>query len=136
MADVAVRLNWTGTGLEFDGGALGGPAIRIDGERASGPSPMQLLLLSLAGCMAVDVVSILQKMRAPLTGLEVSLEGDRAASPPRRLTRIRLRFETRGLGPEHEAQLERAVALSEQTYCSVLHTLRPDVETSTVLVLG
>lgn len=136
MADVAVALRWTGEGLRFDGGAEGRPWIRVDGSKETGPSPMQLLLLALAGCMGADIVDILGKMRVPLEALELRLEGDRAPEPPRRYLRIRILCETRGVSEEDEPKLRRAVALSEEKYCSVLHTLRPDCEIATEVRRG
>ncbi len=127
MADVAVRLSWVGEGLRFRGGREGGPEVTVDGRGEAGPSPMQALLLALAGCSAADVVEILGKMRVPLTGLEVAIEGERAAEAPRRYTAIRMRYLARGLPREAEARLRHAVELSREKYCSVLHTLRPDV---------
>lgn len=136
MADVTVSLRWRGEGLEFEGGAPGGGVVRLDGSGGCGPTPMQLLLLSLAGCTAVDVVDILRKMRVSLGGLEVRVEGDRACEAPRRYTRIRLVYEVQGLGVGEEEKVRRAIALSHEKYCSVLHTLRPDVEVRSELVVA
>lgn len=127
MSSSRVALRWTGNGLGFVGGAEGGPEISLESGGARAPSPTQLLLLSLAGCMGVDVVDILAKSRVPLDSLEVTVEGDRAPSPPKRFTAIRLTYTVRGPLREHEARLQRAVALSREKYCSVLHTLRPDL---------
>lgn len=85
--------------------------------------------MSIGGCMAVDIQMILEKGRVPLESLEVALEGERAPEPPRRYTRIVMDVHTRGPGPEHREKVERAVALSKDKYCSVFHTLRPDLET-------
>jgi putative redox protein len=136
MADVEVSLRWTGKGLEFKGGAEGGPVVRIDGDKQTGASPMQALLLAIAGCMGADIVNILAKMRVRLDGLEIRLEGDRAADPPRRYTRIRLVCESRGVPAADEPKLRRAVDLSRDTYCSVMHSLRTDLEIETEVVLG
>lgn len=134
MPDVRVDIRWAGTGLEFDGGAGGAVRVRVDGNGRAGPSPMQMMLLSLAGCTAADVVDILTKMRVPLEGLELVVEGDRAPSPPRRYERIRLEY--RASVPEDaEDKLRRAVSLSHEKYCSVIHTLRPDVVIETDIVL-
>ncbi len=127
MADVAVAVRWTGTGLEFRGGAADRPEIVLDGNGRAGPSPVQALALALAACSAADVVEILGKMRVPLTGLEVAVEGERAPVAPRRYTAIRLRYRAQGMPAEAEDRLRRAIALSHEKYCSVLHTLRPDV---------
>ncbi|HEX7051573.1 MAG TPA: OsmC family protein [Longimicrobiales bacterium] len=136
MADVAVTLRWTGEGLRFDGGARDGAWIRLDGDGETGPAPMQTLLLALAGCMAADVVNILGKMRLPLEGLEFRIEGDRAPEPPRRYLRLRMVCETRGIAAADEDKVRRALALSEEKYCSVLHTLRPDLDIGTRLILS
>jgi putative redox protein len=65
-----VRLRWAGEGLVFHGGPDGGPQITVDGDTEEGPAPMQLLLLAVAGCMAVDVKMILEKSRVPMESLE------------------------------------------------------------------
>lgn len=127
MADNKVHLRWTGAGNEFIGGAEGGPEVTIDGGRATGPSPMDALLLSVAGCMGIDVLMILEKQRVPVDGLSVSVDGHRAEGAPRRFTSLRLDYEISGPGPEHDDKIERAIELSKDRYCSVLHTLRTDL---------
>ena len=108
-------------------GATSGPnAIVVDADGAAGPSPMQVTAFGVAGCMAADVVSILQKGRHPLTGLRVSLSADRAPDPPRRFVRIALHFHVTGAVPREA--VERAIALSRETYCSVWHSMRQDIE--------
>src|SRR5690242_13830947 len=81
------------------GASSGAAAIVIDGDGAAGPSPMQLAAFGVAGCMAADVVSILQKGRHPLTGLRVSFTGERAPDPPRRFLTITLHFHVSGAVP-------------------------------------
>ncbi len=76
--------------------------------------------------MAADVVSILQKGRHPLAGLRVSLTGERAPAPPRRFVAIVLHFHVNGAVPSQA--VERAIALSRETYCSVWHSMRQDIE--------
>lgn len=127
MSSSRVTLRWTGDGLAFTGGVDGGPQITTDSAGALGPSPTQLLLLSLAGCMGVDVRMILEKSRVPVEALEVVVEGDRVEDPPRRFHTIRLTYRLRGPGEADQAKLDRAVELSRDKYCSVLHTLRPDL---------
>lgn len=127
MSSSEVVLRWMGEGMAFSGAAPGGPEIVLDSDGKAGPSPTQALLLSLAGCMAVDVRMILEKSRVPLESLEVAVEGDRAEMPPRYFHTLRLTYRVRGPSEADQAKLERAVQLSRETYCSVLHTLRPDV---------
>jgi putative redox protein len=135
MADKSVALRWTGEQLRFRGGRAGGPEIIVDGDGEQGPSPTTALLLGLAGCMASDIVDIATKSRVALGSLEAHLEGDRAAEPPRRYTAVRMRFRAGGVSAEDEPKVRRALELSITTYCSVLHSLRPDIQISTELEL-
>jgi len=100
----------------------------MDSDGEIGPSPMQFLLLALAGCMAIDVRLILEKSRVPLDGLEVRIDGDRAETQPRRFEAIRLTYLVSGPGPEHASRLDRAIRLSREKYCSVLHSLDPGID--------
>jgi putative redox protein len=127
MPDLVLSLDWAGDDLLFRGGPIDGPTLKLDGNGTAAVSPVQALGLSLAGCMASDVVVILQKGRVPLEALRVGLTADRRAEPPRYLTRVALTFRARGLTAADEDKLRRAVALSVETYCSVLHSLRSDI---------
>lgn len=123
-----IRLRWAGEGLVFHGGPDDGVAITVDGDGKVGQSPMLLLLTALAGCMAIDVRMILEKSRVPVESLEVEVVGRRAVDAPRRFESLELVYTLGGPGDEHQAKLERAIELSREKYCSVLHTLDPDVE--------
>jgi putative redox protein len=122
-----VELTWQGD-LRFAGRAQD-QELLLDGDGAAGVSPVQALCLSLAGCMAADVALILTKGRLPLSGLTARLEAERAPSDPRRLVRVHLRFVVQGAVPAEK--VERALALSRETYCSVWHSLRPDIDFQT-----
>ncbi len=124
-----VQLRWSGEGLAFLGCAAGtGVEICLDGGANAGPSPTDALLLSLASCMAIDILTILQKSRVPVTSLDMDVEGERAEEAPKRFTRLRLSCRVAGPDISHHPRLERALQLSRDRYCSVLHTLRPDIE--------
>jgi putative redox protein len=123
-----VSLRWTGSGMEYSGAAESGPAILLDGRSMKGPGPMEQLLLALAGCMAMDIQVILERSRVPMTGLEVEVVGERAQTHPKRYTSIRMIYRVEGPREEHQAKLERAVTLSREAFCSVLHSLRPDTD--------
>ena len=101
----------------------------VDGDSIAGPSPVQMLVLGLAGCMAADVVDIVRKGRHPLTGLSARIVAERAPEPPTRVVRAQLQFVIRGDVPA--AAVERAIALSRDKYCSVWHSLRQDIELTT-----
>lgn len=135
MATSLVKLRWAGAGLRFEGGRAGGPEIMVDSDGVAGPSPTTALLLALAGCMAVDVVEITTKMRVPLTGLAVEVEGERRAESPRRFTAIRLKYIVSGAGAECERKVWRAIELSRDKYCSVWHSLKDDIDFSIALEL-
>src|SRR5258706_16431171 len=114
---VTVELDWEG-GLRFRGRA-GERELKLDGESASAVSPVESLALSLAGCMASDVVHILGKGRVALKGLTAHLVAERAPEEPRRLVQVDLRFVVRGAVAADK--LERAITLSREKYCSVWH---------------
>jgi putative redox protein len=118
------ELVWSG-GLRF-GATSGQNAIVVDGDSAAGLSPMQVAAIGLAGCMAADVVAILEKGHHSLTALRVSFTGERADLPPRRFTRITLHFHVTGAVASEP--VERAIAMSRETYCSVWHSMRQDIE--------
>jgi putative redox protein len=101
----------------FDGIASSGHKIIVDGDKAAGNSPMELVLIGLCGCTGYDVVSILQKKREPFTSLEVRAEAERAADPPSVYTQIKLIYRVGGK-VSHKA-VEDAVRLSKEKYCSV-----------------
>ena len=121
-----IRLEWTG-GSTFSVRTPSGASVLLDREAEAGASPMEALLASLAGCMAIDVVLILERMRMPPARLEATVSGDRAEAHPRRFTRIRLEFTAFG-GAVAPERLDRAVRLSFEKYCSVLHSLGKDLD--------
>lgn len=117
-------------GMLFEGRSHSGHSITFDAsaEHASGPSPMETVLAALCACTSVDVVSILEKKREPVTGLTVSASAEQAADPPRVFTRIHLTY--RVSGKVAPASAERAVSLSKNKYCSVSQMLEKAVEIS------
>jgi putative redox protein len=129
VSDVAVEVRWE-EALRFEAEGRSGVGTPVDGEGRTGPTPMESLLIALASCMGSDVVDILTKMRVPIEELSVRAEGDRRPEPPRRYTAIRLTYETKGVPEDAREKLQRAVDLSQDKYCSVLHTLQPDVDLS------
>lgn len=119
-----VDLTWTGD-LVFAARA-GDTHLTLDSAGQDGPSPMQALACALAGCMAMDLVHILTKGRVPPTGVRASLSGRRPAHAPSRFTAIALHFDVEG--PVPEEQIDRAIQLSREKYCSVWNSMRQDIE--------
>jgi putative redox protein len=115
------KVTWKGK-MAFDGLSSNGFSIPLDtvpetGGEDGGVRPIELLLLGLAGCTAMDVISILKKKRQDVTDFEVQVvEYERSAEHPRVYTRIMLEYIVTGRGIDRNA-VERAVELSEGTYC-------------------
>lgn len=129
-----VQVTWT-QGLQFVGhGSISNAAIVLDGAPDVGGSgtglrPTEALLVSLASCTAMDVISVLQKKRQQVTGFCVSVKSVRAEEHPRRFTRIELNFLVRGRDVAPEA-VARAIELSQTKYCSVTASLNAEIVTS------
>ena len=101
-----------------------------EGETREGPSPFEAVVLAAGGCTAVDVVDILQKEREPLESFRIELESERARGPPAVLEKLHLTYILRG--PKKEANVQRAIELSQEKYCSVNIMLkRAGVEVTT-----
>ncbi len=119
-------------GLVFTGIADSGFPIRLDSKKEVGGSdsgirPVELMALSVAGCTAMDVISILQKKRQQVTGFSVQVHADRAQEHPRRFLKMTIEYIITGIDID-PAAVERAVQLSEEKYCPSIATLRGNVE--------
>lgn len=111
-------------GITPSGHAL---TLETNHERAAAPTPMELLLVALGSCTAVDVISILQKKREQVKDYKVEVRGERRADYPRSYTRMEVRHIVRGKNISAKS-VAQAIELSEQKYCSVAATLRPATE--------
>ena len=121
------RVKWV-EGLTFLGESASGHQILMDGNSGDkAPSPMEMVLMSVGGCSAIDVVSILQKGRNDVADCEVKLTSERRSDAPRLFTNINLHFIVTGKGLTDKV-VERAVALSAEKYCSVALMLGKAVE--------
>lgn len=115
------RIKWV-DGMSFLGESGSGHAVLMDGTpeaggRNLGPRPMEMVLMGTGGCSAFDVVLILKKSRQEISDCVVEIESERAAEDPKVFTRIHFHFIVTGknLNP---AQVERAIKLSAEKYCS------------------
>jgi putative redox protein len=102
-------------------------AIETDSARASGATPMELLLIALGSCTGVDVISILKKKRQHITDYRIEVSGDRREEFPRSYTRLYVKHIVRGRGVSEQA-VASAIELSDTKYCSVAATLRGSAE--------
>jgi len=121
---VVADLTWVG-GLAFHARS-GNASTTIDGDSAAGPSPVQSLVFALAGCMSADVVYILTKGRHAVRSLRARVAAERAQHEPHRIVKVALHFDVEGAVPPDA--LERAIGLSRDKYCSVWHSLNPDID--------
>jgi putative redox protein len=129
-----VTVRWDGE-QRFDAHVTGKKeAIRMDGHRDAGPSPVDTLLGALAACTGVDVTEILAKRRTPVEGMSISVTGERATTVPARVTKVLLEYRIRGKGIER-VHAERAIELAVTKYCSVRDTLDPNLPVEWTLAL-
>lgn len=121
-----VALNWVSDKLML-GSDSRGQSITIGYDRIQEPNrmgikPSDLLLLAAASCSTYDVISILEKQREPLLGLEVSCTGEQITETPYTFVSVHIHYIVTGdVDPN---KLERAIQLSEEKYCSVLSTIK------------
>jgi putative redox protein len=113
--------------LYFMGTTQRGYEVEFDVRYEEGCSPTETLLLSIAGCLSIDVVHILRKMRCNITKFEISADGTRKPDPPQYYTSIDMMIHISGEGLTPK-KIDRAIALSKEKYCSVYHSLRKDLE--------
>lgn len=128
-----IDLSWNGN-LAFEAKTESKHRFSMDakpeaGGANNGPTPMEVLLVSLAGCTAMDVVSILKKKRVDLQGMTIKVNGERATEHPKFFTKIGVEFEVEGKRIREE-DVKQAVELSRDKYCSVSAMLKEKAEIS------
>ena len=130
MASATVRWITKGQFLATDSSKHSVVLSTQDDENGIGMKPSELLLAAVGGCSSVDVVSILQKKRQKLTGLEVQVTGQQDADPPWTFRKIHVTYIVHGQSLSEKAVAD-AIRLSEAKYCSVSTTLAKSVEITT-----
>ena len=124
---VRSRTRWT-EGMQFAGAGWSGIEVRMDAAKEFGghetaARPLELLLVGLAGCTGMDVVSLLRKMRVDFAGLELEIEAEKSEEHPHVFTDIHLVYTITGNEVDEE-KAKRAIELSQEKYCSVSAMLR------------
>jgi len=133
MGEITASATWTDKD-RFIGTSSSGHAIVIDaGAENTANSPMELVLIGLCSCTAIDVLNILRKKREPVTRLEVDADTERAKEPPKVYTKIKLVY--RVGGAVNRKSVEDAVRLSMEKYCSVEAMLKKTAEISFEIVM-
>jgi putative redox protein len=116
------KVRWTGEGMSFVAETGSNHLVTMDGAPDGGgrnlaPRPMEMVLLGTGGCTAYDVVVILKKSGQDVTGCEVKLTAERAATDPKVFTKIHMHWTVRGRGLKRNL-VEHAVRLTHEKYCS------------------
>ena len=126
-----ITLNRLNEDVHFRATTEDGQSIDLDGSpdiggKDLGPRPMQVVLMALASCSSIDVVTILKKMRQEIETFEVEVDGERVDTIPRVFKKITLHFIITGKVKEEKAK--QAVEMSLEKYCSVSKMLESSVE--------
>jgi putative redox protein len=119
-------------GLQFVGTSESGHAVVTDAKKEAGgfgaaPTPIELTLIALGGCTAMDVVPIMKKKRQQFDDFEVEIVAEKSAQPPNYLTKIEMVYRVWGEEVSEEA-LVRSIELSKDKYCTVSNTLKGKAE--------
>lgn len=121
------KVTWKGEGMAFEGVGPKGFSVLMGGKQESGPSPMEMLIMGLGGCTGMDCILVLTKKKQDVRAFEIRFNTESAESYPQRYTKIEMEYVFTG----HEldqAQVEKAVDLSANKYCSVKGSLDPAIE--------
>lgn len=132
------KVVWKG-GMAFTGSSESGFSVPLDakeefGGQGLGFQPLQLFAIGLAGCTALDVISILQKKRQEVAEFEVSVSTERAEEHPKVFTNILIEYRVTGKNIDQQA-VERAVELSETRYCSAQAMLAKTAEINHKIII-
>jgi putative redox protein len=131
MSDYKATIQSNGDDI-FTGTTINGKSLTIDtnSDRRSAPTPMELLLIAVGGCTAVDVVDILRKKRQEVSSYKIEVSGERREEHPRSFSKINVHHIVYGRNVSAQA-VERAIQLSDEKYCSVAATVRPTATITT-----
>ncbi len=130
MKRESIKLKWI-SGMSFEAD-VAGFKIAIDsdpefGGADKGPRPKPLMMVALAGCTGMDLVSLMNKMRVNYDSLEVFVEGDLTEEHPKHFKKMKVIYEIKGRGVDR-GKVEKAVALSKDKYCGVSHSYKMAME--------
>jgi len=126
----AINVKWV-DGLSFEAEVMD-YKITMDadpevGGKKKGPMPKLLLLVALAGCTGMDVVSLLNKMRVEFSAFNIKIEGNTVDEHPKKFTNMTITYELIGKNIDRN-KVEKAIIMSQEKYCSVSATLRESVK--------
>jgi putative redox protein len=130
MKKETINVKWT-EGMSFEADVLGFK-VSIDsdpefGGQGKGPKPKPLMMLALAGCTGMDIVSLLNKMRVEYEDLNIVVEGDLTEEHPKHFTRMKVIYEITGKNVDRK-KVEKAVEMSKEKYCGVSYSYKQAME--------
>ena len=130
MKNEKINLKWT-NGMAFEAN-IGEYKIQIDsdpefGGQNKGPKPKPLMMVALAGCTGMDVVSLMNKMRVEFDSMNIVVEGELTEEHPKHFTRMKVIYEITG-GNVDLKKVEKAVAMSKDKYCGVSYSFKQAME--------
>ncbi len=133
----SITVNWK-EGLSFEADVMG-HKITLDadtehGGKGRGPKPKPLMMLALAGCTGMDVVSLMEKMRVPFENLNIRVVGDITEDHPKRFVKMKIVYEISGKGIDVE-KIEKAVNLSQDKYCGVSASYKEAMEITHEIII-
>ena len=136
MSEVSAKLRRV-DGLKFNVEVAEGRRIQLNSaeDMADAFTPMELFLVALAGCTAMDIQWILEKQRQKVEGLEISVRGVRRGEDPAYYEKIYLEYSVRGQSIRKDA-VERAIRLSQEKYCSVTAMIKETVKTHITYIIA
>lgn len=127
MITIKTKIEWE-ENLKFNATSGAGHNISM-GSGDDENSPLELLLMGLGGCTGIDVVLILEKMKAEIENFDVDIEGERADEHPKRFKKIHINYYFKGKNLD-EKKVEKAINLSENKYCSASASLNAEITSS------
>jgi putative redox protein len=130
---VKATLSWN-RDLIFAGRTNEGYEIEFDAHVQWGCKPTDALLLSIAGCLAIDVLTFLQKMKVEIANFTMDITGERNPTPPQYYKSVELILNIAGKNLDAK-KVERAISLSHEKYCSVYNSLRKDMDVKVKYIL-
>lgn len=133
----SVKITWL-DGMSFEAD-VAGYKIMIDsdpefGGQKKGPKPKPLMLVALAGCTGMDIVSLLRKMRVDFKTLNITVEGNTANEHPKKFLNAKVIYELTGKNIDR-SRVEKAISLSQEKYCSVSASYRESMELTYELII-
>ncbi|NSW51785.1 MAG: OsmC family protein [Anaerolineae bacterium] len=129
------KVTWKGSGMAFEGTGKKGYSITMGGKEEPGSSPMETLLMALGGCTGMDCILVLSKKKQDVRAFEIQFKAEQAESYPQRYTKIEMEYIFTGYNLD-QAQVEKAVDLSANKYCSVKGSLDPSIQFDTKVTIN